>query len=466
MLHPVSPDPAMLARYDRPGPRYTSYPTAPQFRPDFGASDFEAFASQCDDSRGPHKPLSLYVHVPFCSSPCFYCGCNRVITRSSERGDQYISRLRQEIARVSPLFAHRRVHQIHFGGGTPNFLSPAQLGDLVMTLRDQFDVGSADNIELSIELDPRFLQVGDVSALATVGFNRVSLGVQDFDADVQAAVNRFQTVQQSTDAIQACRDAGIDSINVDLMYGLPRQTLDRFRRTLDQIVSLRPSRIATYGYAHMPAVFKAQRQIHSEDLPDPQTRVALLGTAIETLVGAGYRYIGMDHFALPSDELVAAQDAGTLQRNFMGYTTHGGSDLLGLGVSAISHLGDSFSQNPRDLPSWEANIDAGRLPVWRGLALDPDDRLRSSVIEQIMCEADVDVASIERDYQIDFWTYFASAREKLRPLEQDHLVWVCSSHITASPQGRYFLRAIATCFDRYLEQPTHCAAASGFSRLI
>ena len=464
MLHPVSPNPAMLARYDRPGPRYTSYPTAPQFRPDFGPAEFETFASQ--DSRRPNKPLALYVHVPFCSSPCFYCGCNRVITRSSERGQQYVARLLQEIARVSPLFEHRQVYQIHFGGGTPNFLSPAQLGDLVMTLREKFDIGHSEDIELSIELDPRFLAGGDVAALATVGFNRVSLGVQDFDADVQAAVNRFQTVQQSTDAIQACRDAGIDSINVDLMYGLPRQTLDRFRRTLDQIVSLRPSRIATYGYAHMPAVFKAQRQIHSEDLPDPQTRVALLGTAIETLVGAGYRYIGMDHFALPSDELVAAQDAGTLQRNFMGYTTHGGSDLLGLGVSAISHLGDSFSQNPRDLPSWEANIDAGRLPVWRGLALDPDDRLRSSVIEQIMCEADVDVASIERDYQIDFWTYFASAREKLRPLEQDHLVWVCSSHITASPQGRYFLRAIATCFDRYLEQPTHCAAASGFSRLI
>jgi oxygen-independent coproporphyrinogen III oxidase len=359
MLHP-SPDPAMLARHDRPGPRYTSYPTAPQFRSDFGPADFEAFASG-RDSRRPHKPLALYVHVPFCTSPCFYCGCNRVITRSSERGNEYVARLRQEIARVSPLFVNRQVYQIHFGGGTPNFLSPAQLGDLVMTLREQFPMGDRNDIELSIELDPRFLQVGDLAALATVGFNRVSLGIQDFDADVQAAVNRFQTIQQSMDAIQACRDAGIDSINVDLMYGLPRQTLDRFRRTLDQIVAVRPSRIATYGYAHMPALFKAQRQIHSEDLPDAQTRVALLGTAIETLVGAGYRYIGMDHFALPDDELVAAQDAGTLQRNFMGYTTHGGSDLLGLGVSAISHLGDSFSQNPRDLPSWETNIDAGRL---------------------------------------------------------------------------------------------------------
>jgi len=465
MLHSVSPDPAMLARYDRPGPRYTSYPTAPHFRSDFGPADFEAFALRAG-VKGTRKPLSLYVHVPFCSSPCFYCGCNRVITRSPERGDEYVKRLRQEIDRVSPLFAHREVHQIHFGGGTPNFLRPEQLGDLVMTLRERFNMGRSAEVELSIELDPRFLGFDDIAALATVGFNRVSLGVQDFDAEVQAAVNRFQTVQQSMNAIEACRAAGIDSINVDLMYGLPCQTLERFQRTLDQIVAARPSRLATYGYAHMPGSFKAQRQIRSEDLPDPQTRMALLGSAIETLAAAGYRYIGMDHFALPSDELVVAQNSGTLQRNFMGYTTHGGSDLLGLGMSAISHLGHSFSQNPRDLSAWEANIDAARLPVWRGLILDRDDRLRSHVIEQIMCEADVDIASIERDYQIDFWSYFATAREKLHPLEEDHLVWVCSSHITASPQGRYFLRAIATCFDRYLEQAPSRSSASSFSKLI
>jgi oxygen-independent coproporphyrinogen III oxidase len=465
VLHPASPDLAMLARYDRAGPRYTSYPTAPHFSSDFGPADFETFASR-SDSQGAQKPLALYVHIPFCSSPCFYCGCNRVITRSPARGDQYVSRLRREMDRVSPLFAHKQVHQVHFGGGTPNFLRPEQLEELVTALRERFNVRGSADTELSIELDPRFLQIGDIARLAAAGFNRVSLGVQDFDTEVQAAVNRFQTVQQSMAAIQSCRDVGIDSINVDLMYGLPRQRLDGFRRTLEQIVAARPSRLATYGYAHMPASFKAQRQIRAEDLPDPQTRVALLGAAFESLTGAGYRYIGMDHFALPVDELVAAQDSGTLQRNFMGYTTHGGSDLLGLGVSAISHLGHSFSQNPRDLAAWEAQVDAGRLPVWRGRALDEDDRLRSAVIERLMCEADVDVAAIERTYQIDFWSYFAAAREKLRPLEHDRLVWVCSSHITASPQGRYFLRAIATCFDRYLQQSPSPDSTTRFSNLI
>jgi oxygen-independent coproporphyrinogen III oxidase len=465
MLHRQFPEPAMLARYDRPGPRYTSYPTAPHFRPDFGPADFQSFASG-GEHPGAHKPLSLYVHVPFCSSPCFYCGCNRVISRSPERGEQYVERLRREIDRVSPLFAHRHVRQIHFGGGTPNFLRPEQLGELVTTVRKQFDVARHDDIELSIELDPRFVDEGDIAALATLGINRVSLGVQDFDADVQAAVNRFQTVQQSMDAIQSCRAVGIDSVNVDLMYGLPRQTPERFQRTLDQLVSARPSRIATYGYAHIPEVFKAQRQIRSEELPNSQTRVALLAQAIETLAGAGYRYIGMDHFALPTDELVVAQEAGTLQRNFMGYTTHGGSDLLGLGVSAISHLGHSFSQNPRDLSAWEASIDASQLPVWRGLILDQDDQIRSQVIEQIMCEGDVDVASIERKYAIDFWTYFADARDQLRPMEVDRLVWVCSSHITASPPGRYLLRAIATCFDRYLQPAPNVSVTTRYSKLI
>jgi len=465
MLHSIAPDPAMLVRYDRPGPRYTSYPTAPHFRSDFGPADFEAFASR-SGANGPRRRLALYVHVPFCTHPCFFCGCNRVITRSPERGAGYLRRLHREIDRVSPLFAQREVHQIHFGGGTPNFLRPEQLGALVTSIREQFTVGRHEDVELSIELDPRFLEGQDIAKLADIGFNRVSLGVQDFDAEVQAAVNRFQTVEQTLGAIESCRSAGINSINLDLMYGLPRQTLSGFKRTLDEIVAAHPSRLATYGYAHMPASLKAQRHIRTEELPDSPTRVALLGAAIEVLTAAGYRHIGMDHFALPSDELVVAQDSGSLQRNFMGYTTHGGSDLLGLGMSAISHLGHSFSQNPRDLTAWEANVDAARLPVWRGLILDRDDRLRSQVIEQVMCGGDVDIASVERAHEIDFWSYFASAREKLRPMEQDGLVWVCSSHITASPQGRYFLRAIATCFDRYLERSPGDDSASGFSKLI
>lgn len=443
MISVTSVDPQLLARYDRPGPRYTSYPTAPNFSTDFGASDFRQFAAGKRTAA-----LSLYVHVPFCSSPCFYCGCNRVITRSVARGEEYMRRLAQEIDRMGPLFRGRRVEQLHFGGGTPNFLTPEQLGSIIGTLRSQFEF--APPCEISIEIDPRALADGDVQKLADLGFNRVSLGVQDFDPEVQKAVNRIQTLEQTVGAIGDCRRAGIHSINVDLMYGLPRQTQERFHQTLQTILDMRPSRLAIYGYSHLPKMFKGQRQINSDELPDPATRVALLGMAIEMLTAEGYRYIGMDHFALPEDELALAQDAGTLQRNFMGYTTHGGNDLLGLGVSAISHVGDSFSQNPRNLSDWEDAIDSGGLPVWRGLALNQDDLIRADVISRIMCQGEVDIAAIEKQYAIDFWTYFARARESLQSLEADGLVWACSTRMVASPKGRYFLRLIAACFDRYL----------------
>ena len=455
MISATTVEPSLLARYDRPGPRYTSYPTAPNFSTQFGAADFRQFAQA-----GHAKPLSLYVHVPFCSSPCFYCGCNRVITRSAARGEVYVGRLLQEIQRVAPLFHDRRVAQLHFGGGTPNFLAPAQLGTVMEALRSQFEFAPAAQCEISIEIDPRALAADDVRELANLGFNRVSLGVQDFDADVQKAVNRLQSMDQTVGAIGDCRRAGIHSINIDLMYGLPRQTKEGFHRTLQTVLDMRPTRLAIYGYAHLPDMFKGQRQIDSDELPDPSTRVALLGMAIEALTAAGYRYIGMDHFALPDDELTVAQDEGTLQRNFMGYTTRGGSDLLGLGVSAISHVGNSFSQNPRDLSEWERAIDSGVLPVWRGLAMDADDVIRADVIGRIMCQGDVDIAAIEHQYAIDFWTYFARSRELLQSLETDGLVWACSSRILASPKGRYFLRLIAACFDRYL------GSASGFSKVV
>jgi oxygen-independent coproporphyrinogen III oxidase len=404
------------------------------------------------------------VHVPFCSSPCFFCGCNRVITRSFERGEEYVKRLLQEIERLAPLFPTRTVQQLHFGGGTPNFLTPEQLGRVTGALRRAFDFAS--DAELSIEIDPRALAAEAISELAALGFNRMSLGVQDFDSEVQKAVNRIQSLEQTVSAIGDCRRAGIHSINVDLMYGLPRQTLEGFQRTLNAIVEMRPSRLAIYGYAHLPQMFKAQRQIAEGELPSAAMRVALLRLAIETLRSAGYRYIGMDHFALPDDELVLAQEAGTLQRNFMGYCTHGGNDLLGLGVSAISHLGRSFSQNPRDLSDWERAIDSGTLPVWRGLRMDQDDSIRSDVIGRIMCQGDVDIAAIEERYQIDFWAYFASARDRLRELETDGLVWACSSRILASPQGRFFLRLIAGCFDRYLPAADTTRTAGTFSKLI
>jgi oxygen-independent coproporphyrinogen-3 oxidase len=388
-----------------------------------------------------------------------------VITRSAERGRDYLGSVLREIDMLAPLFAGRRVSQIHFGGGTPNFLSPAQLGEVLDRLRQHWDV-SAD-AERSLEIDPRVVRPDDLEPLAWLGFNRVSLGVQDFDIEVQLAVNRVQSREQTLACIDACRSAGIRSINVDLMYGLPRQTPASFARTLESIIEARPTRLAVYGYAHMPALIKAQRRINSVELPDAATRVRLLGMTVQTLSAAGYQHIGMDHFALPDDELAIAQRNGTLQRNFMGYTTHAGSDLLGFGVSSISHLGNSFTQNPRGLQEWEAAIDAGRLPVWRGLELDRDDVIRADVISQIMCQGAVDIPAIENRYGIDFWSYFAAARIGLAQLEADGLVWTCASRIVISEQGRYLLRVIAACFDRYL-QPLASEAPDSprFSKVI
>jgi oxygen-independent coproporphyrinogen III oxidase len=461
---PLNPD--LLRRYDRPGPRYTSYPAAPHFSPAFGAAEFQRFAIKTGEAV-PLRPLSLYVHIPFCHSPCLYCGCNRVITRSTHRAAAYVARLLREMEVVAPLFGHRDVRQLHFGGGTPNFLTPAQLGEIMESLQRHFGFSSRGDREFSIEMDPRFARPEDFEPLAWLGINRVSFGVQDFDTEVQLAVNRVQSCEQTLTAIDACRTAGIASINVDLMYGLPRQSPTSFRRTLRTVIEARPSRLAVYGYAHLPALFKAQRRIHSDELPDPQTRVKLLSMAIDMLQAAGYRHIGMDHFALPEDELVRAQGTGTLQRNFMGYTTHADCDLLGFGVSSISHVGNSYSQNPRDLEAWEAAIDAGHLPVWRGLELDDDDIIRADIINRIMCLGDVDITAIENRYGIDFWTYFSAAHEQLTKLEADGLVWTCASRIVASSQGRYLLRVIAACFDRHLAaQSNRAPTAVRFSQAV
>jgi oxygen-independent coproporphyrinogen-3 oxidase len=458
-------DPALLRRYDRPGPRYTSYPTAPQFSSSFGETQLREAAQASNGDPIPRR-LSLYVHVPFCESPCFYCGCNRVITRDKGRSEGYLARLYREIALASQLFDRdREVIQLHFGGGTPNFLTPAQLREVVDCLRSHFHFSDSEQRDISIELDPRFVTPADVAELGKIGFNRASLGVQDFDPDVQQAVNRIQSVEQTLAIIQACRDSGFKSVNVDLIYGLPKQTREGFGRTLDTVVAARPDRIAVYSYAHLPHMFKAQRQIEAADLPTPEDKLALLELAIEKLDEAGYQYIGMDHFALPDDELAQAQQRGGLHRNFMGYTTHSDSDLVGLGVSAISHIGDSFSQNPRDLPSWQGAIDEGRLPVFRGMRLSEDDQLRADLIQQLMCQGEVPVTALERRYGIVFETYFADALEKLRPLEADGLVRREPGRIRVTSQGRLLLRNIAMCFDRYLPPPTQ-DNVTRFSRAI
>jgi oxygen-independent coproporphyrinogen III oxidase len=463
---PIRYDPALLQRYDRPGPRYTSYPTAPQFSNRFGETQLREAAMASNGDPIPRR-LSLYVHVPFCLSPCFYCGCNRIITRDLSRADTYLARLYREIDLTAALFDRdREVIQLHFGGGTPNFLSPAQLREVVDTLRRQFHFSDSAERDISIELDPRFISPDDVAELAAIGFNRASLGVQDFDPAVQEAVNRIQSIKQTIAVIDACRTSGFRSVNVDLIYGLPKQNPAGFARTLDTVVAARPDRIAVYSYAHLPDLFKAQKQIEAADLPTAETKLGLLQLAIEKLTDAGYVYIGMDHFALPDDDLAQAQARGGLHRNFMGYTTHADSDLLGLGVSAISHIGDSFSQNPRDLPSWQIALDQGRLPVFRGMRLDEDDQLRADLIQQLMCQGEVPIGALERRYAIDFDTYFADALERLQPLVADDLVRIQPDRIMVTSQGRLLLRNIAMCFDRYLDQPAAATAAPRFSRAI
>ncbi len=450
-MTPTAPiDADLLRRYDRPGPRYTSYPTAPQFAADFGEDALRETIAASNGDPIPRR-LSLYVHVPYCMSPCFYCGCNRIITRDKSRSAPYIERLKREIGAVAPLFDRdREVIQLHFGGGTPNFFSPAELRGIVDEMRRQFRFSDAPDRDLSIELDPRFVDPDDIGELAAIGFNRASLGVQDFDPAVQEAVNRIQSVEETRAVVDACRAHGFHSVNIDLIYGLPKQTLEGFGRTLDTVLDIRPDRLAVYSYAHLPELFKPQRQLNAYDLPSAETKIALLQLAIAKLSAAGYVYIGMDHFALPDDELALAQSRGGLHRNFMGYTTHADSDLIGLGVSSISHVGETFSQNPRTLPEWEIAIDEGRLPVWRGIAMTDDDVLRGEVIQQLMCQGVIDKSRYERRYEIDFDAYFADALGRLAPLQDDGLVTMKPDVIQVTSRGRYLLRIIAMCFDAYL----------------
>jgi oxygen-independent coproporphyrinogen III oxidase len=455
-------EPELLRRYPQKGPRYTSYPTAPQFHERFGIQQWIEQAQRSNQAVGQAcpRPLSIYLHVPFCTSPCFYCGCNKVITRDFSRAEPYLQRLCKEIDLTSPHFTtNRKVRQVHFGGGTPNFLTPQQIARLMEKLAQRYSLVSDTDRDYSIEIDPRAVEKSDIKALAEIGFNRVSLGVQDFDPVVQQAVNRIQGVEQTLDILQAARSAGFKSINVDLIFGLPKQTLLGFSQTLDTVISAKPDRLAIYSYAHMPAMFKPQRQINEADLPDSETKLALLQLAVEKLSQAGYHYIGMDHFALESDELYQARLSGDLHRNFMGYCTHADSDLIGLGVSAISHIGQSYAQNPRDLISYEASIDANQLAVWRGIELSKDDIIRADVIAQLMCQARVRVDQIEATYGIDFSQYFASDIRRLKPMVLDGLITRSAKHLQVSTRGQLLLRSIAACFDRYLHRQPQVSPA-------
>ncbi len=459
----VSFDADLMRRYDREGPRYTSYPTALQFREGIDADDY---ARAVSSSRGAleRHPLSLYVHIPFCHSPCFYCGCNKVVTRQLDRADTYVRHLLREITQRSAYFDRSRVvEQLHFGGGTPTFLPNRLLTELIDRIDHDFNLTDAPSRDYSIEIDPRGVDGGDLQLLAGLGFNRVSLGVQDFDENVQQAVNRVQPADMVAKVYDAARELGFRSINFDLIYGLPRQSLSTFAATLDRVVQMRPDRLAVYGYAHMPRVFKAQRQIHSEDLPDAAARLALLQLAVDKLCAAGYTYIGMDHFALPDDGLALAQQNGTLHRSFQGYTTHASRDLVNLGVSAIGQVGDLYVQNHKTLPNYQSAIAAGVLPWHRGTRMSQDDILRKDVIHAIMCHGSIDMAAVERRHGVRFDGYFAPELKRLRTLEADGLVALGERSIRLTPAGRLLMRTVAMTFDAYLAADSRPA---GMSRVI
>ncbi len=457
----LSFDSDLIRKYDRFGPRYTSYPTADRFTEAFTAEHLvNALLNR--QAEGAPQPLSLYVHVPFCDTICYYCACNKVVTKDHGRSAKYIRYLGKEIGLLSARVNREApVKQLHWGGGTPTFLSADEMTLLMRVLRDNFTFDH--DAEMSIEIDPRKVSSADVALLAKLGFNRMSLGVQDFDPEVQKAVNRVQSEAETRVVLDAARANGFRSINVDLIYGLPRQTVPGFCITLDQVIQAAPDRIALYSYAHVPHLFKPQRRIIEAELPSPDAKLAILDLAIDKLTGAGYVYIGMDHFAKPHDELAVAQREGKLQRNFQGYSTDADCDLLSFGISAIGKVGATYSQNLRTLDDYYDRLDAGALPCFRGWQLSADDLLRRDVIQALMCRFTVSFERVEDAHAIAFHEYFATELEALKPLVDDGLIEIASDAITVTARGRLLVRAVAMVFDRYLREQRERAR---YSRVI
>jgi len=444
----------LVQRYDIAGPRYTSYPTAVQFHEGFDAELYRRFVKESNSELIP-SPLSLYVHLPFCHSLCYYCGCNKKVTQHTEQGVAYLQFLSQEIRMRGGLFDHdRHVTQLHFGGGTPTYFDDIQLEQLMADLGHAFAFAPAREREFSIEVDPRTVDRERLSRLVDLGFNRISLGVQDIDPEVQRAVNRIQDPRTTLDMISDSRALGFKSVSIDLIYGLPLQSTASFSETLDVILGARPDRFAVYNYAHMPEVFRSQRMINAADIPTPQTKLELMALTIERLTGAGYVYIGMDHFALPGDELSRAQREGHLHRNFQGYSTRSECDLVGLGVSAIGKVGYCFAQNYKKIPEWQDAIGRGELPVWRGLSLSLEDRLRGAVIEAIMCHGEVNFQEFGRRFNLDFNDHFALELHRLQLLANDGLADLDEDGFTLTAAGRLLMRAIAMIFDEYIHPAT------------
>ena len=442
-------DPDLVRQFDRPGPRYTSYPTADRF---VGAYDGAAHAAWLEKRNigGFTRPLSVYVHVPFCASLCYYCACNKVITKDHGRSAKYLQYLEKEMALLAAhLQGERRISQLHWGGGTPTFLSFTEMSRLMAALRCHFQF-AADG-EFSIEIDPRTVEPGTIPHLARLGFNRMSLGVQDHDPAVQKAIHRIQPPEMTRAALHAARDNGFKSVSFDLIYGLPKQSRDSFARTLDDVLELRPDRIALYSYAHLPSRFKPQRRILDADLPDADEKVAIFVHAVQRLREAGYVHIGLDHFALPGDDLARALRSGQLHRNFQGYTTQADCDLLAMGVSAISKIGPTYCQNAHTLDEYYDTLDQGRLPVMRGIELSRDDLVRRAVIMGLMCQGELAIEAIEIAHLVNFGDYFAGELEDLREFAAAGLLEMDENWISVTPTGRYFLRGICMTFDRYLK---------------
>jgi oxygen-independent coproporphyrinogen III oxidase len=455
-------DADLVRKYDGFGPRYTSYPTADRFTDAFGPSELVAALTARRDTPGAPQPLSLYVHVPFCNTICYYCACNKVITKDHGRSAKYIRYVGREIGIVAGLVdSASPVKQLHWGGGTPTFLSAEEMTELTRLLRDNFRFDP--DAECSIEIDPRKVTAQTVALLANLGFNRMSLGVQDFDPAVQQAVNRIQSEEETRAVLDAARANGFLSINVDLIYGLPKQSVASFGATLDKIVAMTPDRVALYNYAHVPHLFKPQRRILEAELPHPEVKLAILEQAIDRLTSAGYIYIGMDHFARPDDELAVAQRQATLQRNFQGYSTHRDCDLLAFGISAIGKVGSTYSQNVRTLDEYYERLDQGVLPCFRGVELNADDRLRRDVIGTLMCGSAIDFRTVDLKHGIAFRDYFAAELEALEPLAADGLVEIDDWSIVITPRGRLLMRNVAMTFDRYLREQRERAR---YSRVI
>mgnify|MGYP003599870428 FL=1 len=453
-------DPALIRKYDQAGPRYTSYPTAVQFHEGFGDAEYQ---QQALASNASGRPLSLYFHIPFCDTVCFYCACNKIVTKNRRHTAPYLDHLYRELELQGALFDQSRpVTQLHWGGGTPTFISADEMRELMQATGHHLHLLDNDSGEYSIEVDPRETNDRTVALLRELGFNRLSLGIQDFDPQVQKAVNRIQSREITLSVMDAARSEGFKSISVDLIYGLPFQTVAGFSRTVDEIIDQNPDRISVFNYAHLPDLFKTQRQIDASALPPPAVKLDILKTVIEQLTTAGYVYIGMDHFAKPDDELALAQQAGTLYRNFQGYSTHADCDLIGFGATSIGMVGDSYSQNLKGLEEYYARIDGNRLAVFRGVQLNADDRLRRAIITALICNFSLKFADIEREYGIAFHDTFIPELAELADMQADGLLTLDASGIQVLPPGRLLIRNICMAFDRYLREQKQ----QRFSRVI